>query len=673
MLIPNSVVFYTVLFLSVCMPYQAEALIDDVVEVLKLGKDITSTLLETWNLVEQTNLGGGVELPFRKEKQKKILNKINEVSRKINNFEDDTLKAASWTVDSVTTFIGSNTKLELKMHDLSDLLNRIQTQDDKMQSYVLNYNDLERFTLENFAQWITAQDTMSVQGLLERIHLLTTGSTDLENIGNVGVLQLLADNMEEAQNLVCISKQSAQQVLFQMYNAISIAELKGYAMMQFSWMILRTYGKGNFTKESHLMRQRFEDRVQKTQSLMRKVMERADRSVWRCDPRHHIEGETFITVTRLLQGYIENEVDMNNDNTCRENCAAYQFSESYSCYKELFCARQPKCNGKLLNCQFFDSDMWICPSKPSSNRRYEFIEYENGRTLGKSGVCQTGSTKVDSWWRWLFWHCSYCLCICDEQSVKSDRYFNLREATSNISANRVITGLRFKKINRIIHIQIQEGELQARGFVNASTLSWKPVSDYKLLDRGIRSGLDYHTMSWDKRAIDLDNLVAPKSHVVTGIRLRVVGTHLNLEIRVTEADFTTGRLIDPEQTSFWKSNDNTESSSDKRTPIKLKNPDIPILCPSQSEIDSVSNQYIEFTHTDLDRDVGQTTVPYIDAQDVISRVPVALSGAGVYHKGKTNYGGFIGLKLITYDFQPHILTPRLADEAEDIKIVNLQK
>lgn len=228
-------------------------------------------------------------------------------------------------------------------------------------------------------------------------------------------------------------------------------------------------------------------------------------------------------------------------------------------------------------------------------------------------------------------------------------------------------------MNRIIHIQIQEGELQARGFVNASTLSWKPVSDYKLLDRGIRNGLDYHTMSWDKRAIDLDDLIAPSSHVVTGFRFRVIGTHLNLEIRVTEADFTTGQLIDPEATSFWKSNDNTESSSNKRTPVKLKNPDIPTLSTTASEIDSTSNQYIEFTHTDLDRDVGQTTVPYIDAQDVVSRIPVALSGAGIYHKGKSLFGGFIGLKLITYDFQPHILTPSLTEQAENIKIVNLQK
>lgn len=82
------------------------------------------------------------------------------------------------------------------MHDLADLLNRIKTQDDKMQSYVSNYHDLERFTLEGFAYWITAQDTTSIQGLLERIHLLATGSSDFENFGNVGVIQMLADNMK---------------------------------------------------------------------------------------------------------------------------------------------------------------------------------------------------------------------------------------------------------------------------------------------------------------------------------------------------------------------------------------------------------------------------------------------------------------------------------------------
>lgn len=93
MLTPKFIVMHTILLASVCMPgskfYQTEALIDDVIEVVKLGKDIVSTLLETWHLVEQTNVGGGVELPFSKGKQRQILNSINEVSRKISLFEDD--------------------------------------------------------------------------------------------------------------------------------------------------------------------------------------------------------------------------------------------------------------------------------------------------------------------------------------------------------------------------------------------------------------------------------------------------------------------------------------------------------------------------------------------------------------------------------------------------------
>lgn len=117
------------------------------------------------------------------------------------------------------------------------------------------------------------------------------------------------------------------------------------------------------------MREHFDDRIARTQEQLRKVMERTDRAVWRCDPENHVEGETYLAVTRLLQGYIENEVDMNTDNTCRENCAAYTYTESYSCFKDLYCSRQPKCSGKLINCQFVDADMWVCPSVSGSNQK----------------------------------------------------------------------------------------------------------------------------------------------------------------------------------------------------------------------------------------------------------------------------------------------------------------
>lgn len=65
---------------------------------------------------------------------------------------------------------------------------------------------------------------------------------------------------------------------------------------------------------------------------------------------------------QLFQGYIINEVDMNSDSTCRENCAYYGYAKVHGCYGNQFCAQQRTCGGKLVNCEYIDSDMWICPS-----------------------------------------------------------------------------------------------------------------------------------------------------------------------------------------------------------------------------------------------------------------------------------------------------------------------
>ena len=115
---------------------------------------------------------------------------------------------------------------------------------------------------------------------------------------------------------------------------------------------------GNYSQESLLMRKNFERRATKSQELMQKVMEISDRELWRCDPSVHKEGTTYLQVTRLLQGYIENEVDLNKDGGCWETCPHYQLTESYGCFKELYCSKQPKCSGKLLFCNFFVSTLF---------------------------------------------------------------------------------------------------------------------------------------------------------------------------------------------------------------------------------------------------------------------------------------------------------------------------
>lgn len=120
----------------------------------------------------------------------------------------------------------------------------------------------------------------------------------------------------------------------------------------------------------------------------------------------------------------------------------------------------------------------------------------------------------------------------------------------------MVTGVRMQKINQVIHIQIKQGVLLPRGNIEESTLEWKPINNYSIFDAEIENGKDYHTISWEDRAIDLDDLDSPIGYLLTGLRFRMVGSHLNLEIQVTAFNYTTGKLR-PDK-SHWHSNDNTE-------------------------------------------------------------------------------------------------------------------
>lgn len=71
------------------------------------------------------------------------------------------------------------------------------------------------------------------------------------------------------------------------------------------------------------------------------------------------------------------------------------------------------------------------------------------------------------------------------------------------------------------------------------------------------------------------------------------------------------------------------------------------------------NKYIvDFEPSSLEDDAGQTTVPYLDIQDVVTKPPALIGGVGTYYKGVEGHGGYIGLKLISPDVSYKIPEPR---------------
>lgn len=174
------------------------------------------------------------------------------------------------------------------------------------------------------------------------------------------------------------------------------------------------------------------------------------------------------------------------------------------------------------------------------------------------------------------------------------------------------------------------------------------IEKFQREDEGL-DGVDYHTLNWQNRSINLDTIIAPAGSLVTGIRFKLAEGVLNLEIRATKFEFSTGKLLNDHE---WYSNLNENLH---RTPIRLLNSDVPSKASVFSIQNKEVNKFVQFQPTGIDQDAAQTTIPFVDSQVVApSDRQSPLCGVGIFFKGVPGFGGFIAPRVITYDMSPHI-------------------
>ena len=86
---PPSVLWsVALLFIFLTCPKQSTAIIEDALDVFHVVKEVTTVVLKTWDIVQTTPLGSNINFPLMREKQRKVLSRLREVSKQIQQIED---------------------------------------------------------------------------------------------------------------------------------------------------------------------------------------------------------------------------------------------------------------------------------------------------------------------------------------------------------------------------------------------------------------------------------------------------------------------------------------------------------------------------------------------------------------------------------------------------------
>lgn len=544
-------------------------------------------------------------------------------------------------IDDTEESMNVNNALNTRLNDLNAIVRNIKVLNQDSENYLQRWNKYDNITKLEFARKNRARDFFS-----EIYHLIEDPIIDENN--NYNLLKLLALSMQRkgAKFFTSNRKFSPQLMLRSYFEKILTEQMKAYVMRTFSYYIEKLYDHRNVSAEIEDYEKRSIAQITNEYKTLRASMMNMSRDFWRSDPQIHEENVTYIEAVGLVS---------RNFIICgaRQADKVQPTVHDYNVFKCKELNHRYNKEDQALDLKTIDVSLYldfsICFSKQNP-RIYNGFSYEPpfsflyGITnFGNFSECNSlNFSKVIG--RFVFGGRSL-----------SDGNFDIREVQSNVAANKVITGIRFVKKNRIIRIQIQEGIVRKYGLINQKTVSWRLLDNLNITN-GVR-GEDFHQMKHyidhltsnifkntiiDQTEIEFADYDLPKNEVLTSVQFFVQEGRLKLSVKGSKYDFQTGKISETDTTTFKnKNHSNVE--------LELYEPDLPTRS-KQSLPLSNPTQFIKMTHSGVTKDDGQTTVPFFDAQDVVTKTPCPLQGLGLFLKGEKGFGGFLTFKIKTFDY-----------------------
>ncbi|KAK0182777.1 hypothetical protein PV327_000878 [Microctonus hyperodae] len=370
-----------------------------------------------------------------------------------------------------------------------------------------------------------------------------------------------------------------------------------------------------------------------------------------------LESEDFIQLTDLRRPIIIDQSEIEKDN-CAPTCEHFNATKNEA-PKNYEGVSLSKCYGWLDSCRrFANKKDEKTPSKYCFTKKERHLIWtdDKSHTTFRNTTEKCIKKSMPSIFPSNVYNheCNICLCMCTEESTDPESItnwaFSLLPQESDIDNDRILTGVRFRTHGKLIHLQIQESQINSDDEDN-----WKPLSS----PENLVLNKDYSLLEPNSRTLNLDVIHVPLDNVITGVRFTRIpnidknGWALSMEVQGTKFDKETGKLI--KNSNIWYNSNNAPIASAnyqrERIEISMDN-SISSLFTNDKFYES--NTYIKFGPANGRNDTGQYTIPYLSTSNAQTEKTKMLNGIGLTYKKTEGNIGFIKPNIFYYSANNYI-------------------
>ncbi|XP_008546279.2 uncharacterized protein LOC103570348 [Microplitis demolitor] len=567
--------------------------------------------------------------------------------------------------------------------------------DELYQKFISYLEDSSNFDFDNakdFISKITYFESVNLPSNLDNMHGIFVPIDGDPSLQEKLINQINESEDQDLENLV---DASLNELLLLINKVMVISEIRGFVVTVMAYELLNAFENQNVTMEidkasAQLVLRSEEYLLATSDAIQRNLL------IVPTDPPEHIRvtislGVTYEELEHFIQEIVIDEREGFEENHCRNSCEDIDRENGTVHHNETLYTPEKPCFGKLFQCEKIGS-VKVCEfsSESESSRRYQWIE-SNDLLFGHESNCSGTEKQVDDSRLRLF-KCDICACTCIEDSIVFNNAIHavsLIPQQSDVSENKVVTGIRFLQQNNIIHVQIKQGKLLGLNRIQTTSNEWVPLEKTtyftekqynrnSVVNNPFPNVNQNYSVLWNKqKSINLDDISAPTDTIITGVKFShefpdKVDQHsrylspLQIEVQVTPYDYETGQLNPNDgDMSYWiLPKDATEPSDDysrDRKELSLPGLDNPTKY-RINDLDSAPNMFVNFQASDLQKDASQTTIPLIDVQKVESKLPSSINQIGLIHRGYEGSGGFLSFKIGLSDGSSNIKTAMTDDQ-----------